>query len=64
MAVPIIIALYAFWKVYSRNEGGLYRRAIDMDLKTGMRELDLDPNDPEILVKQRSLPRRIWRKVF
>lgn len=42
----------------------MYRRAVDMDLKSGMRELDLDPNDPEVLVQQQSLGKRLLRIVF
>ena len=63
MAAPIIIALYLFWKAFTRGEGGMYRKAQDMDLKSGMRDIDLDPEDPEILEK-RSLPKRILRLVF
>jgi amino acid permease len=64
MAAPIIIAMYLFWKAYSKGEGGLYRRAVDMDLKSGMRELDLDPNDPEVILQQQSLGKRLLRIVF
>lgn len=64
MAAPIIIALYAFWKIYTRGEGGLYRRAVDMDLKSGIRELDLDTNDPEVIVQPQSLGKRMLRIVF
>lgn len=63
MAAPIIIVLYLFWKAYSRGEGGLYRRAHEMDLKSGMRELDLDPGVVEEM-ESRSLPRRVLRAVF
>ncbi len=56
--------MYLFWKVYSKGEGGLYRRAVDMDLKSGMRALDLDPNDPEVILQQQSLGKRLLRIVF
>ena len=65
LAAPVIIALYIFWKVFSRGKGGMYRRAVDMDLKTGMREIDLDPSeDPEISTQHQSLPKRILRIIF
>jgi len=43
LAAPIVIALYIFWKIWSRNKGGFFIRARDMDLMTGMRSFDLDP---------------------
>ncbi len=35
-----------------------------MDLKSGMRALDLDPNDPEVILQQQSLGKRLLRIVF
>ena len=64
MAAPIIVALYLFWKVWSRGEGGLFRRAADMDLKSGMRDIELDSNDPEVMVGQQSIGKRIVRTIF
>lgn len=35
-----------------------------MDLKSGMRELDLDPHDPEVITQQQSFAKRMLRIVF
>ncbi|MCJ1458824.1 hypothetical protein MMC28_009198 [Mycoblastus sanguinarius] len=43
LAAPIVIALYVFWKIFSRNKGGFFVRAHQMDLMTGMRTFDSDP---------------------
>ena len=61
LALPIIIVLYLGWKIYSRGQGGLFVRAEDMDLTTGLRSLDLDP-----MVHEEELPigKRILRTIF
>lgn len=43
LAAPFVIFLYLLYKIYSRGAGGLYIKAHEMDLTTGMRVLDLDP---------------------
>lgn len=43
LAAPFVIALYLGWKIYSWGTGGLYIKAHEMDLTTGMREFNLDP---------------------
>ncbi|KAK0517559.1 hypothetical protein JMJ35_000714 [Cladonia borealis] len=45
LAAPIVIALFAFWKIFKWNKPGhrAFKRAHDMDLLTGMRSFDLDP---------------------
>lgn len=43
LAAPFVIFLYLGYKIYSRGAGGLYIKANEMDLITGMRVLDLDP---------------------
>lgn len=43
LAALIVVALYLFWKAFTRFRGGLYVKAQDMDLVTGMRTFDLDP---------------------
>ncbi|MCJ1277922.1 hypothetical protein MMC21_005736 [Puttea exsequens] len=47
LAAPIVIALFIFWKVFTKNRAGWFVRAHKMDLLTGMRTFDLDPlEDP------------------
>ncbi|KAI4176512.1 MAG: hypothetical protein LQ346_007880 [Caloplaca aetnensis] len=44
LAGPVVITLYLGWKIYSRGKGGLFVRASQMDLLTGLRTFDhLDP---------------------
>ncbi|MCJ1465860.1 hypothetical protein MMC07_004479 [Pseudocyphellaria aurata] len=43
LAAPFVIFLYLGYKIYSRGAGGLYIKAHEMDLTTGMRVLDLEP---------------------
>lgn len=45
LAAPIVIALFAFWKIFKWNKPGhrAFKRAHNMDLLTGMRSFDLDP---------------------
>ncbi len=65
LAAPIVIALYVFWKVYSRNKGGFFVRARDMDLMTGMRSFDLDPLEVAAPKKSAAnLPKRMLRSLF
>ena len=61
LAAPIIIVLYLGWKVYTRGAGGLWVKAEDMDLTTGLRSLDLDPDEK---LERPSLAMRIVRTVF
>ncbi|MCJ1471664.1 hypothetical protein MMC13_000304 [Lambiella insularis] len=42
LAAPLVIALYLFWKAYTRGRGGLFVRSRDMDLLTGMRAIQVD----------------------
>ncbi|KAL9130491.1 MAG: hypothetical protein Q9175_007007 [Cornicularia normoerica] len=55
LAAPIVIALYIFWKVYSRNKGGFFVRAHQMDLLTGMRTFDLDPLEDAAAGRRKSI---------
>ncbi|KAL8639625.1 MAG: hypothetical protein Q9228_003359 [Teloschistes exilis] len=58
LALPLAIALYVVWKLYIRGAGGLYVKAHQMDVTTGMREFD--PNDePKEEKTLRNLPARI-----
>jgi len=43
LAGPVVIALFVFWKLFTRNRAGFFVRAHKMDLLTGMRTFDLDP---------------------
>jgi len=42
LAAFIVIALYLIWKGVTKGKGGLFVRAHQMDLMTGMRQFDLD----------------------
>ena len=57
LAAPIIIVLYLGWKLYSGGKGGLFVRAQDMDLTTGLRSLDMEPMvaDEELPIGKRIL---------
>jgi len=45
LAAPIVIFLYLYWKCYTKFRGPLWVAISDIDLKTGMRDFDLD-SDP------------------
>ncbi|KAL8949773.1 MAG: hypothetical protein Q9222_004152 [Ikaeria aurantiellina] len=63
LSAPIAIALYLGWKIYIRGRGGFFVRAKDMDVHTGMRELE--PMDSYKEKKSlKSLPMRIVRSLF
>jgi len=53
LAGPMVIALYLFWKLYSR-EWKFFIKASDMDVTTGMRlpQLDGAPARPESKLKK------------
>lgn len=58
LALPLAIALYLGWKLYIRGAGGLYVKAHQMDVTTGMREFDPD-DEPKEEKTLRNLPARI-----
>lgn len=63
LAAPIILGLWAFWKLYTRD-WSLFIRVADMDLNTGRRSLDLaalEPAEPRTL---KNLPKRIYHGLF
>lgn len=65
LAALIVIALFIFWKVFSRNKGGFFVKARDMDLMTGMRSFDLDPLENAASKKTlANLPLRTVRGLF
>ncbi|RDL36113.1 Amino acid permease [Venustampulla echinocandica] len=53
LALPIVIVLYLGWKIYS-GDWTLYIRAKDMDITSGRRSLDFDPND---------IPKKTWKNM-
>lgn len=60
LAAAVVIALYLFWKAWTRGKGGLFVRAHDMDLTTGIRTFDYDPQDnPQRKKSLATLPKRI-----
>jgi yeast amino acid transporter len=65
LAAPIVIALYLFWRVWSRDTK-LFIRAHEMDLKSGLHMLeDHEIDDNEMTPKTwASLPMRIVRGLF
>ncbi|KAG8529115.1 uncharacterized protein KY384_005750 [Bacidia gigantensis] len=42
LAAPIVIALYVFWKIWTKGKGGLFVKTSEMDVSTGIRQFDLD----------------------
>ena len=63
LAGPIVIALYLFWKVFSRFKGGFFVRAHEMDLLTGLRTFDLDPVDDARKKSISNLPKRVLHNI-
>lgn len=60
LAAPVVIVLYLFWKLYSRD-WRLYVPVHEMDLKTGVR-LHVPGDDGEVMVRTwANLPMRIVR---
>lgn len=65
LAGPLVIALYLFWKLWSRGRGGMYVKAHEMDLMTGMRSFDVDSLDNARPKKTlANLPKRVVRGLF
>jgi amino acid transporter len=58
LAAPVVIALYLIWKIKIRGAGGLFIRAHQMDLTTGMRQLDLEP------LSEPKAPWYLWPRTF
>jgi amino acid transporter len=54
LAAPIVVALYLGYKVYSRH-WAMWIRAKDMDVTSGRRSLDLDPDDMP--------PKKTWKNM-
>ncbi|MCJ1422399.1 hypothetical protein MMC29_000279 [Sticta canariensis] len=63
LAAPFVIILYLGYKIYSRGAGGIYVKAHEIDLITGMRVLDLEPL-PERKKSIVNLPSRVLGGLF
>lgn len=63
LAAPLIIALYLFWKLYSR-EWKMWISANDMDITSGRRSLELDADFVPELKTWRNAPMRVVRALF
>lgn len=59
IAAPIILVLFAFWKLY-KKQWWFGVRTKDMDIDTGRRDLDLPPEEE----RKMSVGRRLSRAIF
>lgn len=63
LALPIVIALYLFWKIYTRDWSP-YVKLADMDLMSGARLLEDHEIEPVGEKTWKNLPMRIVRSLF
>jgi yeast amino acid transporter len=63
LAAPIVIVLYIFWKLYTRDLK-MYIRSHEMDLDSGLRSLQIDPDDDPYVKTWKNLPIRVFRALF
>ncbi|TVY42381.1 Cationic amino acid transporter [Lachnellula occidentalis] len=63
LAAPIVIALYFGWKLYDRS-WGLWISAENMDIVSGRRSIELDPNDMPPEKTWRNMPMRMVHALF
>ncbi|OAP56021.1 hypothetical protein AYL99_10173 [Fonsecaea erecta] len=63
IALPIALALFAFWKLWTRD-WGLMVKVRDMDLDSGRREFEDIPGDDDEPERKMSVGRRLSRAVF
>ncbi|CAG8958838.1 hypothetical protein HYFRA_00011789 [Hymenoscyphus fraxineus] len=63
LAAPIIIVLYFGWKIYARD-WRFWISAHEMDITSGRRSIDLDPNNMPPKKTWRNAPRRALRALF
>jgi amino acid transporter len=63
LAAPIIIALWVFWKCWTRFEGPIWVAYRDMDLETGRREFEDREPLPERKKSIANLPLRTIRNL-
>ncbi len=59
LAVPVVLAFYISYKIYFRTP---FMKSMDMDLKTGIRELNLQELLAEEEVERASWPK--WKKAY
>ncbi|KAL8670739.1 MAG: hypothetical protein Q9168_004746 [Polycauliona sp. 1 TL-2023] len=67
LSLPIAIALYAGWKIKTRGGPGLFVRAHQMDVVTGMREFNPEVVEMEKKQKKtgiRDIPLRMYHYIF
>jgi len=63
LAAPLIIALFLFWKLYSRH-WALFVHSQDMDITTGRRSLDLDDGYVPEPKTWKNMPLRLFHALF
>lgn len=63
LAGPIILALYLFWKVYSR-EWRMWVPANEMDITSGRRSIDVETEDIPPVKTWGNAPMRAIRALF
>lgn len=63
LAAPLLIALYLFWKVWSRDFS-LFVRSKDMDITSGRRAIELDDDFTPVKKTWKNLPLRIVHALF
>lgn len=63
LAAPLVIALYLGWKLYSR-EWKMWISVADMDITSGRRSIELDPNDMPPPKTWANMPKRALRALF
>ncbi|OAG35058.1 hypothetical protein AYO21_10790 [Fonsecaea monophora] len=63
IALPIALALFAFWKLWTRDWSFMVK-VQDMDLDTGRREFEDIPGDDEAGERKMSVGRRLSRAIF
>jgi amino acid transporter len=63
IAAPIAIALFAFWKLWTRDRTFLVK-VHEMDLDTGRRDFEDLPDDDEPEPRRSSVGRRLSRAIF
>ncbi len=63
LALPLVLALYFFWKVWSRN-WTLYVRAADMDITSGRRAIDLSDDYVPTPKTWKNMPIRAFHALF
>lgn len=63
MAAPLVIALYLFWKIWSRD-WSFFVKIHEMDLKTGLRMLNEEDDEPMPVKTWKNMPMRVVHAFF